>query len=73
MVPFGAELPRELRREQIAHTVQKGTDSRIDSYSGFFDNARFFSLLAASHGFSRIRAFLTYEDAMEWLMAGDDA
>ena len=38
-----------------------------------FDNARFFSLLAASHGFSRVRAFLAYEDAMEWLMAGDDA
>ena len=37
-----------------------------------FDNARFFSLLAASHGFARIRAFLSYEDAMEWLMAGDD-
>ena len=34
-----------------------------------FDNARFFSLLAASHGFRRVRAFLTYEDAMEWLMA----
>jgi hypothetical protein len=38
-----------------------------------FDNARFFSLLAASHGFSRIRAFLAYEDAMEWLMASDAA
>ena len=38
-----------------------------------FDNARFFSMLAASHGFRRVRAFLTYEDAMEWLMAGDDA
>ena len=36
-----------------------------------FDNARFFSLLAASHGFARIRAFLSYEDAMEWLMAPD--
>jgi hypothetical protein len=34
-----------------------------------FDNARFFSLLAASYGFRRIRAFLTYEDAMEWLLA----
>jgi len=32
-----------------------------------FDNARFFSLLAASHGFRQLRAFLTYEDAMEWL------
>ena len=38
-----------------------------------FDNARCFSLLAASHGFSRVRAFLAYEDAMEWLLAGDDA
>ncbi len=36
-----------------------------------FDNARFFSLLAASYGFNRIRAFLAYEDAMEWLMAAD--
>lgn len=34
-----------------------------------FDNARFFSLLAASYGFNRIRAFLAYEDAMEWLLA----
>jgi hypothetical protein len=38
-----------------------------------FDNARFFSLLAASYGFSRIRAFLAYEDAMEWLMSPDSA
>jgi hypothetical protein len=38
-----------------------------------FDNARFFSLLAASYGFNRIRAFLSYEDAMEWLMAPDPA
>ena len=38
-----------------------------------FDNARFFSLLAASYGFSRLRAFLTYEDAMEWLMAPEPA
>lgn len=38
-----------------------------------FDNARFFSLLAASYGFNCIRAFLSYEDAMEWLMAPDPA
>ena len=37
-----------------------------------FDNTRLFSLLAASHGFRRIRAFLSYEDAMEWLMAPED-
>ena len=35
-----------------------------------FDNTRFFSLLAASYGFNSIRAFLSFEDAMEWLMAG---
>ncbi|MBC5782868.1 hypothetical protein H8N03_07905 [Ramlibacter sp. USB13] len=33
-----------------------------------FDNARFFSLLAASYGFSRIRAFLDFEAAIDWLM-----
>lgn len=37
-----------------------------------FDNARFFSLLASSYGFGRVRAFLAYEDAMEWLMAPAD-
>jgi hypothetical protein len=37
-----------------------------------FDNARFFSLLAGNHGFHRIRAFLTYEDAMEWLLVAED-
>ena len=36
-----------------------------------FDNARFFSLLAASYGFRNIRSFLAYEDAMEWLMSPD--
>jgi hypothetical protein len=33
-----------------------------------FDHVKLFSLLAASHGFVRMRAFLTYEDAMEWLL-----
>jgi hypothetical protein len=33
-----------------------------------FDRARFFALLAAGQGFSNIRAFVSYEDAMEWLM-----
>jgi len=37
-----------------------------------FDNARFFALLAASYGFTRLRAFLEYEDAMEWLMAPEE-
>jgi hypothetical protein len=37
-----------------------------------FDNAKLFSLLAGSHGFRHIRAFLNYEDAMEWLLASRD-
>ena len=34
----GAELVVGLNRERIARIFQKGTDPRIDSYSGFFDN-----------------------------------
>jgi nicotinamidase/pyrazinamidase len=36
----GAELAAELDRGAIHHVVRKGTDRTIDSYSGFFDNAR---------------------------------
>jgi nicotinamidase/pyrazinamidase len=34
----GAALHPLLSRAQIRHIVPKGTDPRIDSYSGFFDN-----------------------------------
>jgi nicotinamidase/pyrazinamidase len=34
----GAELHSGLDKTGIHHIVQKGTDSQIDSYSGFFDN-----------------------------------
>jgi nicotinamidase/pyrazinamidase len=34
----GAEFVAGLDRERIDHVVKKGTDRRIDSYSGFFDN-----------------------------------
>lgn len=34
----GAALHEALACEQIEHVVQKGTDHRIDSYSGFYDN-----------------------------------
>jgi hypothetical protein len=37
-----------------------------------FDNAKLFSLLAGSRGFRHFRAFLSYEDAMEWLLASGD-
>ena len=37
---YGAELASELDTAAIEFVVQKGTDRRIDSYSGFFDNAR---------------------------------
>ncbi|QDS99221.1 bifunctional nicotinamidase/pyrazinamidase [Adhaeretor mobilis] len=36
----GAEFARELNTAGIDHVIQKGTDRNIDSYSGFFDNAR---------------------------------
>jgi nicotinamidase/pyrazinamidase len=36
----GAEFASTLNRGGIQHVVQKGTDRAIDSYSGFFDNAR---------------------------------
>jgi nicotinamidase/pyrazinamidase len=34
----GAELADALERDKIDHVVRKGTDRRIDSYSGFLDN-----------------------------------
>ncbi len=34
----GAELHPELNRSRIARVFQKGADSTVDSYSGFFDN-----------------------------------
>jgi nicotinamidase/pyrazinamidase len=36
----GAEFAPGLNRAGIRHVVQKGTDPAVDSYSGFFDNAR---------------------------------
>src|SRR5256714_7871098 len=34
----GAELVKSLDLSRVARVFQKGTDPRIDSYSGFFDN-----------------------------------
>lgn len=36
----GAEFATGLNTKGIHHVIQKGTDRNIDSYSGFFDNAR---------------------------------
>jgi nicotinamidase/pyrazinamidase len=36
----GAELAATLDASEIDHVIFKGTDRAIDSYSGFFDNAR---------------------------------
>lgn len=36
----GAQFAPGLNQGGIDHVVRKGTDSSIDSYSGFFDNAR---------------------------------
>lgn len=35
---FGAELVAELNTDEIDFRIYKGTDPRIDSYSGFYDN-----------------------------------
>lgn len=36
----GADFHPDLATDRIAAVIQKGTDPRVDSYSGFFDNAR---------------------------------
>lgn len=36
----GAEFAATLDASEIDHVIRKGTDRTIDSYSGFFDNAR---------------------------------
>lgn len=37
---WGAEFHPALDRHRLAQVFRKGTDPRIDSYSGFFDNGR---------------------------------
>jgi len=37
---YGARFVKRLETDRFNHIVHKGTDPRIDSYSGFFDNAR---------------------------------
>ena len=37
---FGAMFKKELNTEGVHKTIQKGTDSEVNSYSGFFDNGR---------------------------------
>lgn len=37
---IGADFAANLDRARIQHVIRKGTDRHIDSYSGFFDNAR---------------------------------
>jgi len=37
---YGARFVKRLETDRFDHVVHKGTDRRIDSYSGFFDNAR---------------------------------
>ncbi len=36
----GAEFPKELQSHRFSHVTRKGTNPRVDSYSGFFDNGR---------------------------------
>ncbi len=36
----GGEFHPELDRSMVAHTIKKGKDKRVDSYSAFYDNGR---------------------------------
>ena len=40
---FGSEFPSTLDISNLEKTIYKGSDSRIDSYSGFFDNGKIIS------------------------------
>ncbi len=46
---FGAEMVKHLNRDGIHRVIRKGTDSRIDSYSGFFDNGHLRSTELAAY------------------------
>lgn len=37
---YGADFVKSLNKKKIKKIIKKGTDSQIDSYSGFFDNER---------------------------------
>jgi nicotinamidase/pyrazinamidase len=58
----GAALADRLDRSRIHHLVRKGTDPRIDSYSGFFDNGH-----RKSTGLAE---YLRRQDARELVIAG---
>ena len=38
---FGAESHKDLNRDKVTHSIQKGTNVDFDSYSGFQDNNHF--------------------------------
>jgi nicotinamidase/pyrazinamidase len=38
---FGADFHPDLNTQKVTHTIQKGKNSLIDSYSGFQDNNHF--------------------------------
>jgi len=59
---WGAELAPGLDTRRIVHVVRKGTDPRIDSYSGFFDNAR--------RRATGLEGFLRQQDVRELYVAG---
>jgi hypothetical protein len=61
----------------LAEKLTEGEMSRVHKTAVLcpherFDHARFFAMCAERRGFN-IRAFLSYEDAMEWLIADDPA
>ncbi|GAB5402688.1 MAG: bifunctional nicotinamidase/pyrazinamidase [Aureliella sp.] len=58
----GAEFVGTLNQDAICHVVQKGTDPKIDSYSGFYDNGHTHS--------TGLAAYLHRENATHLVVMG---
>ena len=59
--------------DQLAHYRRTfGNKTAILCPVERFDHSRFFALCAENKGFN-VQAFTSYEDALEWLLAEDDA
>jgi nicotinamidase/pyrazinamidase len=60
-----ADFHKDLDRSMVAHTVRKGTDARVDSYSAFYDNGKGVDAAVKS-----LHAFLGQSTGLaEWIIA----
>lgn len=60
-----ADFHKDLDRSMVAHTVRKGTDARVDSYSAFYDNGKGVDAAVKS-----LHAFLGQSTGLaDWIIA----